>query len=95
MEDVRGKRVLVVDDEDDIRKLLKRLLSNRGYRVLEADRGLQALRMVKEHTPDLIVLDRNLFDVPEEEIHRVKVLLTLLEGEPVFCDPSFASNISP
>jgi DNA-binding response OmpR family regulator len=49
--------ILVVDDEDEIRKLLNRLLTQKGYRVLEADRGLLALRLVKEHVPDLIILD--------------------------------------
>jgi DNA-binding response OmpR family regulator len=52
-----GKLILVVDDEEEIRKLLKRLLAQRGYRVLEADRGLLALRLVKDHVPDLIILD--------------------------------------
>jgi DNA-binding response OmpR family regulator len=64
------KTVLVVDDESDIRKMLKRLLSTRGYRVLEADRGLLALRMVKEHTPDLIVLDAMLPEVHGFDIAR-------------------------
>jgi DNA-binding response OmpR family regulator len=65
-----GQTVLVVDDEDDIRKLLKRLLTSRGYRVLEADRGLQALRLVKEHAPDLIVLDAMLPEVHGFDIAR-------------------------
>lgn len=52
-----GKLILVVDDEDEIRKLLKRLLTQKGHRVLEADRGLLALRLVKDHVPDLIILD--------------------------------------
>jgi predicted amidohydrolase YtcJ len=38
---------------------------------------------------DLIVLEKNLFDVPETEIHRVKVLLTLLDGKEVYRDSSF------
>src|SRR5688572_5865084 len=42
-----ARTVLVVDDESDIRKMLKRLLTTRGYRVVEADRGLLALRLVK------------------------------------------------
>ena len=33
---------------------------------------------------DLIVLDRNLFDIPASEISEAKVLLTLLAGKPVF-----------
>lgn len=65
-----GPTVLVVDDEADIRKMLKRLLVSRGYRVLEADRGLLALRLVKEETPDLIVLDAMLPEVHGFDIAR-------------------------
>lgn len=42
---------------------------------------------------DLIVLDRNLFEVPAARIHEAKVLLTLLEGEPVFSTPAFRGAI--
>jgi hypothetical protein len=38
---------------------------------------------------DLIVLDRNLFEIPAHQIHRAKVLLTLLEGKEVFRDSTF------
>lgn len=65
-----GKLVLVVDDEDDIRKLIVRLLKNKGYRCVEADRGLLALRMVKEHTPDLIILDAMLPELHGFDIAR-------------------------
>ena len=57
LETVQGRTVLVVDDEDDIRKLLRRVLEEKRYRVLEADRGSVALAMVKQHVPDAIVLD--------------------------------------
>jgi DNA-binding response OmpR family regulator len=65
-----SKVILVVDDEEDIRKLLKRLLADKGHRVVEADRGLLALRMVKEHTPDLIILDAMLPELPGFDIAR-------------------------
>ncbi len=65
-----GKLVLVVDDEDEIRKLLKRLLTQKGHRVLEADRGLLALRLVKEHVPDLIILDAMLPELHGFDIAR-------------------------
>lgn len=64
------KTILVVDDEPDIRSMLVRLLTSRGFRVLEADRGMQALRMVKEHAPDLIVLDAMLPEVHGFDIAR-------------------------
>lgn len=67
---LNGKTVLVVDDEAEIRKMLTRLLAGRGYNVLEADRGLQALRMVKERVPDIIILDAMLPEVHGFEIAR-------------------------
>jgi DNA-binding response OmpR family regulator len=65
-----GKLILVVDDEEDIRQLLRRVLAQQGYRVIEADRGLLALRMVKEHLPDLIVLDAMLPELHGFDIAR-------------------------
>ncbi|HEY5956107.1 MAG TPA: response regulator, partial [Polyangiaceae bacterium] len=64
-----GKRsVLVVDDDLDIRKMVVRLLRTRGLEVIEADRGLLALRLVKEHNPHLILLDAMLPEVHGFEI---------------------------
>jgi predicted amidohydrolase YtcJ len=41
---------------------------------------------------DLIVLDRNLFEVPPEKIHEAKVLWTLLEGREIWREPSFRAG---
>jgi DNA-binding response OmpR family regulator len=60
---VKKKTVLVVDDEEEIRRLVIRVLEDRGYRVVSADRGLEALRIVKEHEPDIIILDAMLPEV--------------------------------
>ncbi len=65
-----GKLVLVVDDEEEIRKLLQRLLVGKGFRVIEADRGQLALRMVKEHMPDAILLDAMLPEIHGFDIAR-------------------------
>jgi DNA-binding response OmpR family regulator len=65
-----GKLILVVDDEEEIRVLLKRLLTQKGHRVIEADRGLLALRLVKEHVPDLIILDAMLPELHGFDIAR-------------------------
>lgn len=66
----KSRLVLVVDDEEEIRRLLKRVLIERGYRVVEADRGTTALRLVKEHVPDLIILDAMLPELHGFEICR-------------------------
>jgi DNA-binding response OmpR family regulator len=68
--DASGKTILVVDDETEIRKMLVRLLTRAGHHVVEADRGLAALRLVKERHPDLIVLDAMLPEVHGFEIAR-------------------------
>ena len=65
-----SKTILVVDDEADIRKILNRVLSSKGYAVIEADRGLEALRLVKSHMPDLILLDAMLPEIQGFEIAR-------------------------
>ncbi|MBN2194689.1 MAG: response regulator [Polyangiaceae bacterium] len=68
---IAGQRtILVVDDEPDIRTMLARLLRSRGYHVIEAERGMQALRLVKEYRPDLIVLDAMLPEVHGFDIAR-------------------------
>ncbi|GCF09219.1 response regulator transcription factor [Dictyobacter arantiisoli] len=54
---MKGKRILVVDDEPPIQRILKRNLTFGGYEVLVAENGLQAVEMVKLHQPDLVLLD--------------------------------------
>jgi DNA-binding response OmpR family regulator len=65
-----GKKVLVVEDEEDIRQLLVHMLKNLGHEVYEADRGLLALERVKEQMPDLIILDAMLPEIHGFEIAR-------------------------
>jgi DNA-binding response OmpR family regulator len=50
-------RVLVADDDDDIRALLRELLERAGYEVEEASDGRAALRLLLENPPDLVILD--------------------------------------
>ena len=51
------KVILVVDDEADIRALLKDFLENKDFSVMEAADGAQALELAKKHVPDLIITD--------------------------------------
>ncbi|HZH41613.1 MAG TPA: ATPase, T2SS/T4P/T4SS family, partial [Gemmatimonadales bacterium] len=53
-------KVLLVDDEDSLRKVMKDLLERDGYNVTEARDGVQALDQVDRVGPDIIVLDLNL-----------------------------------
>ena len=52
-----SRKILVVDDEKNICELLRLYLEKDGYEVLTAYDGLQAVQGVKEHSPDLVLLD--------------------------------------
>ena len=51
------KTVLVVEDNELNMKLFNDLLETQGYRVLQIDNGMDAMDMVREHRPDLVLMD--------------------------------------
>ncbi|HLX41379.1 MAG TPA: response regulator [Ktedonobacteraceae bacterium] len=52
-----GKRVLIVDDDEDMQVLLQTVLENQEYEVVTAEDGLAALEELEKSAPDLILLD--------------------------------------
>jgi two-component system, OmpR family, KDP operon response regulator KdpE len=63
-----GARVLVVDDERAIRRLLRTSLTALGYAVSEAGAGKEALRAVGAERPDVVILDLGLPDMDGVEV---------------------------
>jgi len=57
---VAGKTVLIVEDEEPLRRVLRDLLERDGFHVLEAANGIQALDQIDRGAPDVVVLDLNL-----------------------------------
>ena len=51
------RTVLVVDDFDDTRLLLRTWLERRGFRVVEAENGIEAINQAETESPDLIIMD--------------------------------------
>ena len=51
------KRILIIDDEENMLHMLKTLLSKEGYDIETASNGREALDVVREVSPDLIILD--------------------------------------
>jgi CheY-like chemotaxis protein len=51
------RTILIVDDFDDTRLLLRTWLEKKGYRVLEAENGNQAVTEAERRRPDLIIMD--------------------------------------
>jgi two-component system cell cycle response regulator DivK len=52
-----GKKILVVEDQEDNRRIVRDLLAHAGYEVIEVDDGQQALRAAATHRPDVILMD--------------------------------------
>jgi DNA-binding response OmpR family regulator len=57
MTDVAKPRILVVEDDPDLRRILKLQLASRGYEVAEAENGAEGFRAIRQDTPDCVVLD--------------------------------------
>jgi CheY-like chemotaxis protein len=57
-----GLTILVVDDFDDTRLMMRLWLEKRGYRVLEAADGVEALKVARQASPHLIIMD---IEMPE------------------------------
>lgn len=52
-----SKRILIVEDTEDNRQIMRDLLSSAGYTLIEAQTGEEGVAMAKEHRPDLILMD--------------------------------------
>jgi DNA-binding response OmpR family regulator len=57
------KKILVVDDEEDYRILLSRVLERAGFKVFSAGTGAEGLKLFDERKPDLVMLDVMLPDM--------------------------------
>ena len=65
-----NNKILIVEDEKDIRDLIIYALEAKGYEAISADDGEKALKMLKENKPDLVILDWMLPSVSGLEICR-------------------------
>ena len=70
-------RLLVVDDELEVRLVLREFLSGRGYDVQLAESGMQALEIAEEFNPQVVLLD-----VMMPKMDGVETLRQLLEARP-------------
>ena len=83
-------RILVVDDEEPIRELVRGYLAREGYAILAAEDGIAALELIRRQQPDLVVLDVMLPGVDGVEVCRrlrafsdAYVLMLTARGEEI------------
>lgn len=85
-----GKRVLIVEDDEDNRKIVTKILSLDGYEVAEAVDGEEGLEKVRTWKPDLILMDLALPRLDGWEATRQLKADPQLRGIPVIALTAFA-----
>jgi DNA-binding response OmpR family regulator len=71
----------VAEDSHDTRRMLKRAFELKGYRVLEATNGREALYLTKQYKPSLIIIDLNMPEL--DGFETIRLVRQLKEGEQV------------
>jgi two-component system, cell cycle response regulator DivK len=84
------KRILVVEDHEDNRRILRDLLTSADYVMIEAVTGPEGLAMAKSHRPDLILMDIQLPEIDGYEVTRRIKADPALKLIPIFAVTSFA-----
>ncbi len=85
-----AKTVMVVEDNDLNMKLFHDLLEAHGYNILQTKDGMEALRMAREHHPDLILMDIQLPEVSGLEVTKWIKEDETLKSIPVVAVTAFA-----
>jgi len=85
-----AKKVLIVEDNDLNMKLFNDLLEAHGYRTLQTKDGVEALRMARQHRPDLILMDIQLPEVSGLEVTKWLKEDDDLRSIPVIAVTAFA-----
>lgn len=90
MDNGNAKTVLVVEDNDLNMKLFHDLLETQGYDILQTKDGMEALKMAREHHPDLILMDIQLPEVSGLEVTKWIKEDDNLKAIPVVAVTAFA-----
>ncbi len=84
------KRILVVEDQEDNRRILRDLLTSADYEVIQATAGEEGVALAEAHRPDLILMDIRLSDIDGyEATRRIKANANLKEI-PIIAVTSYA-----
>ena len=85
-----GKRILVVEDEEDNRRIMRDLLSASGYQTIEATTGDEGLATAQREVPDLILMDIQLRGLDGYEVTRRIKADPALRHIPIIAVTSYA-----
>ena len=82
--------ILIVEDQEDNRKILRDLLTSQGYRVIEAIDGQTGIQLARDHRPDLILMDIQLPGIDGYEATRQIKADENLRDTPLIVVTSYA-----
>jgi two-component system cell cycle response regulator DivK len=85
--------ILVVDDFDDTRLLLRTWLEKKGFRVVEAGDGSQAVTAAENHRPDLIIMDLEMPGTDGLSATRTIRNLDNLKGVPIVAVSAYTADL--
>jgi len=85
-----SKRVLVIEDQEDNRRIVRDLLSTAGYEILEAVTGEDGVVAAEANRPDLILIDIDLPGLNGYEATRRIKAIPALQGIPIIAVTSYA-----
>src|SRR5467141_4645989 len=87
---VTSRRILVVEDQEDNRRILRDLLTSAGYEIIQAENGEEALAAAARERPDLILMDIQLPVLDGYEATRRIKADPALRAIPVIAVTSYA-----
>jgi two-component system KDP operon response regulator KdpE len=86
----RVQHILIVEDDEPLRRMIRQALTFAGYDVQEAGNGLHALRVIDSHPPDVVILDLGLPIISGQTVlaeiaahaHTREIPVIVITGEP-------------
>lgn len=85
-----SKCILIVEDHEDNRRILRDLLTAKGFKTVEAMTGLEGVEMAEKFSPDLILMDIQLPEIDGYEATRRIKKIPDLQGIPIIAVTSYA-----
>ena len=70
MSDILKKRILCIEDDEDMVDLIRLILTRRGFEVLGASRGASGLEIIRKEKPDLVLLDLMMPEMDGWEVYQ-------------------------
>jgi two-component system, cell cycle response regulator DivK len=87
-----SKRILVVEDQPDSRRIIRDMLASTDYEIIEAENGEEALAAITKHRPDLILMGIQLPTMDGYEVTRKNKADPALRSIPIIAVTSHALN---